>query len=143
MNIKVDYKLICWSMWLAGVFAIAIALHFNSTYLSGFPGNFLILTLFSSIPFVLLAIYTKKVYENKHLNEHGQKRRLFGILGAFVSTLLYAIWAFSASMEEAFNPAGFFVILSVKSVLIGAFVGVILYSVFGSRNDTDVEVKKR
>lgn len=129
MNIKTDYKLICWAIWLMGTFIIAIATYFNTTFLSGFPGNFLIATLVSSIPFALLAIYTKKVYENKHLDQHLRKLRLFGILGAFVSTVLYAIWAFSASMEDAFNPAGFFWVLAVKSIFIGALVGVVVYGV--------------
>ena len=127
-----NYKLICWSIWLIGYVFIAFTLFFchadselwHHTYI------FLFSTLFSSIPFIMLAIETKKAYEDKELNSSQKKFRFSEIIGAFVLTLLFAIWSFSASMNDGLNPAGFFWILGFGTIYIGYFVDGLIHDAF-------------
>ena len=137
IHTKTCSKLTLWSIWLSGMAVIALSLYFNTTPGSESLGDFLFATIFSSIPFAVLAICTKQTCENKLIDANRKKTQYFGITGAYIATVLFAIWSFSASMDDALNPAGFFWILSIGSIFIGATVGIGIYKVvtiFENRN---------
>ena len=119
------YKLVCWLIWLIGYSSIALTWFFSQNHMY----NFLFATLFSSISFAALAIYTKKVFENKRLDFYRRNARFSGIIGAFSLTVLLAIGCFSASTESAFNLAGMFWMASFTMMYLGALIGMGVHAI--------------
>ena len=125
------YKLVCWLIWLIGysVIFITLFLYHRESVLWDYPKKILFVTLFSSISFAALAIYTKKVFENKRLDFYRRNARFSGIIGAFSLTVLLAIGCFSASMESAFNPVGMFWMASFTMMYLGALIGMGVHAI--------------
>ena len=122
---KFDYRIICWLIWLIGLFSIGVTdLLCYKVFALQHVYNFIIATLYSSIPFGVLALYTKQVCENKEFTSAQKNVRFSGIFGAFVLTIIYAIWATSAPRDDALNPAGLFFIFAYKYIFLGALAGI-------------------
>lgn len=124
---RIPYKLICWSIWISGCFCIAISLYANKTFTTGFTNNLLVGTLFSSIPFAVIAIIAKKTFESLTMDSYHKNIRFSGVAVSFVLTFLFAIWSFSSPMGDALNPAGFFWLLSFATIFTGFITGALSY----------------
>ena len=74
------YKLVCWLIWLIGYSSIALTWFFSQDHMYDFLSG----TLLSSWSFAALAIYTKKVFENKKLNPYQKNINFFEIAGGGV-----------------------------------------------------------
>lgn len=129
MNIHKHCEEISWGLWVAGVLALGLATYYSSGFQWLSSVNFLLLTLLSSTPFALLGTYTRQVCKDKQFNPHQRKLRLFGVFGAFIVTLPYAIWSHYTPSKDAFTAAGFFWILSVIPITTGALIGIVVYFV--------------
>lgn len=113
-----------WIIWLSGFLIIC----FSSTSLPSI-GYILWGASVSSLPYLGLAIYTKKVIRNDKLEPRFKKAKLSGVAGAFISLSAYAVWAFSTSPpNEALSPATLFVQVSIGVILFGFVVGGLVYA---------------
>jgi len=128
---KNNVKLIYWLIWIIGLLTIGATDFFcHRDYVLRHLDNFLFVTLFSSIPFGVLAIFFKRVVEDTKTSTYDKDVKFSEITGAFIVTCVYAIWSFSASMKDALNPAGFFWILSFGTIYVGYIIGGFIYDSF-------------
>ncbi len=110
------YKVICWLIWSIGFIAIIVPSIFKER-------NVLISGLISSLPFAVLSMYAKVVFESDITSPY-RKIKLAGILGAFAFTLLYAILDFHVYIT------GLFVFLGFATIIVGFIAGVLSYKLF-------------
>jgi len=116
---NLNYKIIGSLIWFIGFIAICVPGVFNEQY----PLGILQAALFSSIPFAGLGLYATHIFEKKGGDPYYKNLKLSGIAGAFVLTLLYAIWDFHIYIT------GFFWFLSLGTIFIGYIIGGLTYVV--------------
>lgn len=118
------YRFGYWMIWFGGFLIIC----FSSTLPT--IGYILWEAAIASLPYLGLAIYTKKVIRNDKLEPRFKKAKLSGVAGAFISLSAYAVWAFSTSPpDEALSAATLFLPVSISVILFGFVIGGLVYAV--------------
>jgi len=117
------YKLISGLIWLGGCIVI-----YSVTNIKG-----LIYILWevsiSSLSYLGLAVYMKRVLENKNSEQHHKNIKISAILGAFIVLSFYAMYAFSkSSASEALSLATLFVPMSLPVMFAGFISGGLVYA---------------
>lgn len=113
----INYKLVCLAIWLSGL-CVTFTFALVKTHKFSFAVFY---SLFSSISFMGLSVYAKKVYEDKTISDYYKNLKFYGIIGGFVLTIIYALSLYLVGVDM------FFWILSIGTVIIGYIIGALIY----------------
>jgi len=86
--------------------------------------DLLFILLFSSLPFLFLAIYAALVFANDKISMLTKNRRTYGILAAFIVDCLYVVWSVSPLRIGLIN---IFPVFSFAVMPLGYVLGILLF----------------